>query len=171
MNTNQAAYWIALGVLALGLNSEYQHGRFVTLHRAAERAAAVLCQVSTCAGQTLAAAIGNTGHRAIPPDNFFTAADRAEAARAPGEMLGDRGRARAEIIREHVRNEIRAQAELRRAEFEQIRWRTRSELRLAGAGNAGVAVACPKTGMRIVVSDTMQAGDDTSDVEVVGTFQ
>ena len=38
MNTNKAAYWIALGVLALGLNSEYQHGRFVALHRVAGRA-------------------------------------------------------------------------------------------------------------------------------------
>jgi len=33
MDANKAGYWIAVGVLALGLNSEYRHGNFVALHR------------------------------------------------------------------------------------------------------------------------------------------
>ena len=38
MDANKAAYWIALGVLALGLNSEYRRGNFEPLHRVASRA-------------------------------------------------------------------------------------------------------------------------------------
>jgi hypothetical protein len=48
MNTNKAAYWIAVGVLALGLNSEYRHGNFAALHRVAERADSAFCWVAAC---------------------------------------------------------------------------------------------------------------------------
>jgi len=170
MNTNQAAYWIALGVLALGLNSEYRHGRFETLHRAAERVDAVICQASTRAEETLASALGITGRRAIPTDRLFMAADRAEMARTQAEMLREQARARAEMIREQVRDEIRVQAEIRRAEIEQIRGRTRSELRLAGTGSGRVAVFCPKTGERIMVS-AQPGNDESGDVEILSTFQ
>ena len=56
MDTNKAAYWIALGVFALGLNSEYQHGSFVALHRVAEHASSAVCRMATRAEQTLAVA-------------------------------------------------------------------------------------------------------------------
>jgi hypothetical protein len=55
MDTNKAAYWVALGVLALGLNSEYQHGNFAALHQVAERTSSTLCRISTRAAQTLTA--------------------------------------------------------------------------------------------------------------------
>lgn len=176
MNPNKAAYWIALGVLALGLNSEYQHGRFVTLHRVAERADSVLCQIATRAEQTLAVATGMTSRHHIASDDLFAAADEGEIARAQSEMLRDQAREQAELVREQVRDEIRnqadvlrAQADIRRAEIEQFRSRMSSEFRLARTGNRRVAVVCPKTGERITVSE--QPGDDSDDVEVVSTFQ
>ena len=92
MNTNKAAYWIALGVLALGLNSEYRHGNFVALHRVADRAGAVLCRMATRAEQTLAVATVLTSRRGFPVDNLLASADRAEMARAQGELLRDQAR-------------------------------------------------------------------------------
>ena len=51
MDTNKAAYWIALGVFALALNGEYRHGRFVPLHRVSEFAASALCRMAAHAEQ------------------------------------------------------------------------------------------------------------------------
>jgi hypothetical protein len=53
---NQALYWIALGVLALGMNSEYQKGNLPFAHRVADRAGAVLCHVTAKAEQVVAVA-------------------------------------------------------------------------------------------------------------------
>ena len=54
MNTNKVAYWIALGALALGLASEYQHGNFASLHRLADRSGSIVCKIATQAQRTLA---------------------------------------------------------------------------------------------------------------------
>ena len=77
MNTNKAAYWIALGVLALGLNSEYQQGRFETLHRIAGQADSALWQISMRAKGTLALAKILMGREDFPTDNLLASADRA----------------------------------------------------------------------------------------------
>ena len=58
---NKALYWIALGVFALGLNSEYQKGNLPLAHRVADRAEAVYSQVAARAEQTLALARLMTG--------------------------------------------------------------------------------------------------------------
>ena len=87
MDTNKAAYWIALGVLALGLNSEYQHGRFVALHRVAEHAGSALCRIATRAEQTLAVARVVRGRQEFPADNLLSANSRAEMARAQGSCF------------------------------------------------------------------------------------
>src|SRR5271168_1740504 len=140
MDTNKAAYWIALGALTLGLNSEYRHGDFVRLHRVAARADSVLCRIAVRAEETIAVATGNWGRRE------FNSADRVEMARAQAEMLRERARDEAELfrdtvqqrvqetVRETVRDQVRAQAagmraraEMQRAEIEQIRWRTASQ--------------------------------------------
>ncbi len=157
MDTNKAAYWIALGVLALGLNSEYQSGRFVALHRVADRAGAELCRLSTRAEESVLLATGVTSRRAMLADNVLAVADRGEMAREQAGMIREQARAQAELVREQVRNEIlaprevlRAQAGMRRAEIEQLRLQTRSEFRLARTADRRVVV-CPKTGARIVV--------------------
>ena len=171
MDTNKAAYWIALGVLALGLNSEYQHGRFVALHRVAERADSGLCRITARAEQTLAFARVPRSREGFPVDDLVAEADASKMTRAEGELLGEQARNEAELLRDTVRDQIsdeiraqadaiRAQAEVRRAEIEQIRVRTRSHFRVVQTVNRRVTVVCPTTSARIAVS----AGPESADV-------
>ena len=162
MDTNKAAYWIALGVLALGLNSEYQQGHFPALHRVAGRAGSVLCRLSTRAEQTLAKARVLTIREGFQVDSLLASADRREMARDQAELLRDQARDAAEQVRDAVREQvrdqvraqadvIRAQAEIRHAEIEQFRSHTRSEVRFARTVSRRVMVTCPKSGARVAV--------------------
>ena len=177
MDTNKAAYWIALGVLALGLNSEYRHGSFVAVHRVAERAGSVLCRISTRAEQSLAVALGMTNREKFPADDLLAANEGKEMARAEAEMVREQARARAEMVRERVRDEIRAQAEvireqaeMERAQIEQIRWRTASQIGLVRTANRRVTVVCPKTGTRITLKPGAELADIAPDVETDDNF-
>jgi hypothetical protein len=168
MDTNKAAYWIALGVFALGLNSEYQHGRFVALHRVAGHAGSALCRIATRAEQTLAVAGVLTSRERFPVDDLSAASGGAEMARAQGELLRDQARDEAELVRDEVQahaDAIRAQAEVQRAEIERIRLRVRSQFRLARTVDRRVVVVCPKTGVRIAVNAGMRLAEDSPDVE------
>jgi len=172
MDTNKAAYWIALGVLALGLNSEYQHGSFVAVHRVAEHAGSALCRMATRAEETLAVARVLTSRDRFPADGLSAATDGAEMARAQEELLRDQARDEAELLRDRLRDEVQAQAdvvreqaETKRAEVEQIRLRMRSQFRLARAVNRRVTVVCPKTGGRIAVNAGMRLAEVSPDVE------
>src|SRR5260221_11595842 len=107
MNTNKAAYWIALGVFALTLNSEYRHGSFVPLHRVAEHAGSALCRVTARAEKTLVVSTAPKSHQEFPADNLLAADARTEMARAHGGL--DRDKA------EFHRDEVPAQAEVIRA--------------------------------------------------------
>jgi hypothetical protein len=161
MDTNKAAYWIALGVLALGLNSEYQQGRFVALHRVAEHAGSALCRVATRAEQTLALARVLASRDRFPVDGLLAGTGGDQTARDEAELLRDR-------LREEVQAQadvIRAQAETRRAEVEQIRLRMRSQFRIARAVDRRVTVVCPKTGVRMDVNAGMRLADVSPDVE------
>jgi hypothetical protein len=170
MDTNKAAYWIALGVLALGLNNEYRQGNFVALHRIAGRADAVMCRVSTCAEQTLAAVRGLTDHEEFNSGDQIAGLRGAEMARAQGELLREQAQDEVEQIRDQVRDRvrdeilaqadvIRARAEVQRAQIEQIRFRTQSHYRLARTDDRAdgrrvtivLPKVCPKIGMRIAV--------------------
>jgi hypothetical protein len=177
MDTNKVAYWIAVGVLALGLNSEYQHGSFIALHRVAERADAVLCQITAHAEQTLEVATGLTSRQDRPARDLLAANEETEMARAEAEMAREQARARVEMVREQVRDEIRAhadaireQAEMERAQIEQIRWRTASQIGLARTADRRVTVVCPKTGTRITVKPLADLGDMAPDVEIGENF-
>lgn len=172
MNTNKAAYWIALGVFALGLNSEYQHGRFVVLHRVAEHAGSTLCRMVARAEQTLAVARVLTSRERFPVDGLVAATDGAEMAQAQEELLRDQARDEAELLRDGVREEvqaradvIRAHAEVQRAQVEQIRLRMRSQFRLARTVHRQVMVVCPKTGVRIAVNAGMRLAEVSPEVE------
>lgn len=171
MNTDKAAYWIALGVLVLGLSSEYRHGNFVALHRVAERTGFLLCRIATRAEQTLAVARVLTSRGGFPVDSALVSASRVEMARAQAELLRGQAWDEAELLRDEIRgDEIRAQAEMRRTEVEQIRFRARSEFRLARAANHRVMVVCPKTGTRIAVIGAEENADFSPDVELEHTF-
>jgi hypothetical protein len=168
MDTNKAAYWIALGVFALALNSEYRHGSFVPLHRVSEYASSALCRMATRAEQTLAVARFLTGRQEFAADDLLAANSRAEMARVQSELLRDQARDEAELLRDGVQAQadvIRAQVETQLAEVEQIRLRMRSQFRLARAVDRRVTVVCPKTGARIVVNAGMRQADVSPDVE------
>jgi len=176
MDTNKAAYWIALGVLALGLNSEYQHGSFVALHRVAERGDSLLCRMSTRAEQTVAVAVGMT-REDIPVNDLLAAKEGTEMARAEAEMAREQARARAEMVRERVRDEVRAQAdvirervEMEREQIEQMRWHRASQVRLARTVNHRMTLVCPKTGARITVRRDPEVADIAPEVEVGDAF-
>ena len=170
MDTNKAAYWIALGVLALGLNSEYRHGSFVPLHRVSEFAGSALCRMAARAEQTLAVARVLTSRERFPVDGLLAATDGAEMAQAQEELLREQARDEAELLRDRLREEvqaqadvIRAQAETRRAEVEQIRMR--SQFRIARTVDRRVTVICPKTGTRIAVNAGMRVAEVSPEVE------
>jgi hypothetical protein len=168
MDTNKAAYWIALGVFALGLNSEYQHGRFVALHRVSEHAGSTLCRMATRAEQTLAVARVLTSRERFPVDGLSASTGGAEMAQGQDELLRDQVQDEAELLRDRVLAQadvIRAQAEVQRARVEQIRVRMRSRFRIARAVDRRVAVVCPKTGVRIAVNAGMRLAEVSPDVE------
>ena len=172
MNTNKAAYWIALGVLALGLNSEYQHGRFAGLHRVSEYASSTFCRMVAHAEQTLAVARVLTSREPFRVDGLLAGTGGDETARDQEELLRDQARDEAEGLRDRLREEvqaqadvIRAQAETQRAEVEQIRLRMRSQFRIARTVDRRVTVICPKTGTRIAVNAGMRVAEVSPDVE------
>jgi hypothetical protein len=172
MDTNKAAYWIALGVFALALNSEYRHGSFVGLHRVAEYAGSALCRMATRAEQTLAVARVLTSRERFSVDGLVAATGGAGMTRGQGELVRDQARDEAELLRDRVREEVhaqadvvRAQAEVQRAEVGQIRLRMRSQFRLARTVDRHVTVICPKTGVRIAVNAGMRLAEVSPDVE------
>ena len=173
MDTNKAAYWIALGILALGLNSEYRQGNFVAVHRVADRAGSLFCRVATRAEKTLATVRILTGREGTPAHNLFAASERAERVRVESELLREQAELLRDTVRDRVLDEfraqadvIRAQAEMQRAGIEQIRFRARSEFKLAGIADRRVVVVCPKTGERIAVNAGPDSADALPDVVV-----
>jgi hypothetical protein len=180
MDTNKAAYWIALGVLALGLNSEYRNGSFVTMHRVASRAESALCRISSRAEQTVALARVLASRDRFQAENLLASADAGELTRDQAELLRQQAQEAADLFRGRVRENvqhqvedqiraqvevIRAQAEMRRAEIEQIRSGTGSEFRFARTINRRMIVVCPKTGARIAVDAGPELADISEDVE------
>jgi len=150
MDTNKAVYWIALGVLALGLNSEYGHGNFENVHRVADRAGAVVCRFTTRAEQTLAVAKLLIARQQSATDDFRPASVADEIAQAESVKVSVRD----------VREQIRAQAEMQRAQTRQIRLAARSQVRLAHMVSRRVII-CPTTGVRAMVVDDLDSDDAT----------
>jgi hypothetical protein len=161
MNTNKAAYWIAVGALALGLNSEYRRGNFVPLHRIADRAGSAMCRITSRAEKTLAIAKFLAGPEVGLPETLVASAGEVDTARSRVHMLRQHSREEAAVLREEmrdqVRDEIRARAEVNRARAEmqraemEIQLRTRSQVSFANINlrDRDVTVFCPTTAMRI----------------------
>lgn len=159
MNTDKAVYWITVGVLALGLNNEYQHGNFAALHRVAERANSVLCRVTAHAEQALLVAKVLTSH------DRFTADDLLASAGATEREERDNAVRLRDILRRRLPDELRAQAEIIRAQaevrsnMEQIRLHARSQFRFVGAANRRLTVLCPETNVRIAANEGAEYPD------------
>ena len=187
MDTNKATYWIALGVLVLGLNSEYRQGKFVTLHQVADRAEVALCRASTHAERTLTAALQLVGREARPSDDLLASARNAEfdadSHKEQAEVLREQAQDEAERVREQVqvqvrdqivaqRDAMRAQIDIRRAEIQRIRDSARSQFRMVRSADGRITMTypsmiCPKTKTRIVVndSDASDLADNLPDLE------
>ena len=168
MDANKAGYWIAVGVLALGLSSEYRHGNFVTLHKVAGRVGVVACRITARAEESLAVAAGRVSGRELAVDNLLASADATSALRDRSEILRERAQDEADFVREQVLAQtemIRARAEVRRAAIEQVRSRLRVVF-----GPQHVKVVCPKFGTRIVVNSGLDLKDASADVDVSEDF-
>ena len=189
MDSNKATYWIALGVLVLGLNSEYRQGKFVTLHQVADHAEFVLCTATTHAERTLTAALQLVGREARPSDSLLASARNADFDRERAEVLREQARDGAEQLRDQVREQvqvrdqvrdqmvaqmvaqidaqrdaIRAQVDIRRAEIQRIRDSARSQFRVVRSAEGRVTMTypsmiCPRTKTRIVVNDNVNDND------------
>ena len=106
MNTNKAAYWIILGVLALGLNSEYRHGNLLPLHRVAERADSAFCWVAARAERTLEAAAILTNRGLFAASDLLASKEETEMAQAQTELLREQAQDEAELLRERVQDRV-----------------------------------------------------------------
>jgi hypothetical protein len=196
MNTNKAAYWIAIGVLALGLHSEYRHGGFVGLHRVVEFADSALCQIASHAERTLAVAKVVARGKQFPAGNLVASTEAAEIARAQGELLREQMQDTRELLRDRVRDQVRqkvrdqirsradviraqteierATTEIERATLDQIRSHARPEFRFASMANPRVTVICPKAGAsrrtKIVASSDIDLAEVSPYIEVEDSF-
>jgi len=162
MNSNKIMYWLALGVFALGLRSEYRNGGFPAIHRMADHAGSALCRIATRAEQTVALARVLTSDQPAAANDLLASVRDGEMEQV--DLLRDQTLERAELLRDEAHaqaDRLRAQAELQRSQIEQIRWRTQSQFKFAAERR--VTLVCPKTGARISVN----AGPD---VEVGASF-
>ena len=161
---NKALYWIALGVFALGLNSEYQKGRLQFAHRVADRAEAILCQVAARAEQTWAVARVLSGRQEFRVDDQFLALQQTEVDRVMAEHQADLAHARAlrEADMDRIQQRLdRMHVVLDRAQMSKLRIMERTRFKLANATSRRIVV-CPQTGTQV----TVDAEPDVADLDV-----
>jgi|SRR5882672_1332609 len=161
---NKALYWIALGVFALGLNSEYQKGNLAFAHGIADRAEAVFCRVATRAEQTLAVARVLTGRQEFTVDDQFLARQQAEVDRVLAEHQADLDRAMdlRQVDLDRVQQKLdRMHVVLDRVQVEKLRKLERVRFKLADATSRRIVI-CPQTGTRVMVD----AEPEIADVDV-----
>lgn len=163
---SKALYWIALGVFALGLNSEYRKGNLPLAHRVAGHAGSVLCQIAARAEQTLAMARVLTG-RSVPEfrvDEEFLERQQAEVERVMAEHQAelDRVSARRQADLDRVQQRLdRMHIVLDRVQVQKLRKLEQVRFRLSDASSRRIVV-CPETGA-LVSSDT--DAPDLSDLD------
>jgi len=164
---NKVLYWIALGVFALGLNSEYQQGNLSLAHRVAGHAGAVLCKIATRAEQTLAVARVLTGRQQSSVDDQFIALHQAEVDRALAEHQAEMARAMA--LRQGDMDRIQRRLDrvhmvVDRAQLSKMRILERTRFKLSNAATRRIVV-CPQTGTRVMVDADPDIADLTIDVD------
>jgi hypothetical protein len=160
MNTTKATYWIALAAFAIGLNSEYQQGKFPALHTVAGHVESTVCRISTRAQQTLAMAGFVIGRQALPAYQWSRKTTEMADARAD---LREAARDRAEMLREQLRAQaarMHAQAQLQRDQVRQIRYRVRAEMPMVRASRRMAVVDmqnCSKAEARAAVNSVRES--------------
>jgi hypothetical protein len=178
MNSDKAMYWVALGVLALGLHSEYRNGRFSAIHRVAGQAESTLCRLVTRAEQTLATARILTARvpQEIRVDDDLIARQQAQVERVMAEHQADLDRVfadrqahldRAMAMRQAnldcLQQKLdRMHVALERAQVERARALEHMQFQLSNAVNRRMIVVCPRTGAKI----TVRADANLSDLDM-----
>jgi len=172
MNTQKLAYWLALAVFGLAFRSEYRHGSFPALHRAADRASFTVARLTRCAEHTVAMAKLFTVQPAQATDDLLAAADARELAENQAEMLREQVQNAIELRRDqtHARADmIQALVDVRRAQFKKARSQMASHFVISNAANRRLIVvrsnSCGKTSSRVAVigSHVSSDGDEDSD--------
>lgn len=107
MRSNQAWYWLAAGVLALGLNGAYQDGQFAFVHRLTDRASEMIARTSERGQQFVAMAELMFGRGTADVDRAQAAIERVQSKVVCERMA----KAQRQIAMARVREQI-AQAHL-----------------------------------------------------------
>ena len=165
MASSKAFYWLALAVLALGLNNEYQRGRMQPLHRLVSRSEATInCLAMRAREYVVLAKVMLSDRPGLP--------DSTELAQAVHRERAEFARIRPEMVRQQVRLELqgvdRAQfvrlgAEMARHQAEFARLRTEQARVIVEEMKHRKAVACKESGFKVTVNDE----DEAPVVEVV----
>ena len=165
MASNKAFYWLALAVLALGLNSEYQRGRMQPLHRLVSRSEATINCLALRAREYVVLAKVMLSDRPGVPDS-------AELAQAIHRDRAEFARIRPEIVRQQVRlglqgvdraQFVRLGAEMARHQAEFARLQTEQARVMVQEMKLRKRVECKNSELRV----TVDGDDDAPAVEVV----
>ena len=149
MTTPKAAYWFALALFAVALHSEYQRGAFPALHHAASRAGVTLCRVATNVEHTVAMARMISTRPTVPAEELRARIDARELADAlqlpedQKEMIREQVRAQAEVIR--------AQVLQQRGQLEEMRSHALRQVRISNAASRSMVIDCPRRRSRIEI--------------------
>lgn len=170
MNTQKAAYWIALAVFGLALHSEYQHGAFPFLRRDADHAGTTLCRLVRHAEQGLAMARLLAARPATNADDFFSYGDARELAEAQSQLFQEQAHDQAELLLDQGRAQVamvRSQINMQRSQLDRIRQCVRSQIRVSANANRRVIMigpdACDETGARVAITSIVNSPDDDRD--------
>jgi hypothetical protein len=164
----KALYWIALGVIAVVLNSEYQRGNLPLAHRVADRAEAVYCQVAARAQQTLILARALTGSQDYSIEASI-ARQQSEIDRVMAEHQAelDGAMASRQVDLDRVQAKLdRMHAVLDRVQVEKMRKLQAVSVRLSNASNRRIVI-CPRTGARFSAEapDVPEVSVDVDDAQ------
>jgi len=164
---NKALYWIALGVFALALNSEYHRGNLPLANRVVGRAEGVLCQVATKAEQTLAVAKLLIGQQDLPSPDSFSALQQAEVDRVLAEHQAEMERAMAlrQADMDRIQQKLdRVRVVMDRSQMTKLRVLQRTHFKFSNFNNQHF-VFCPQTGTRVTVNSAPEVvvGVDVDD--------
>src|SRR5437763_9637461 len=157
--TSKGLYWIALGVFAVGMHSEYRNGGFTVAHQVAGRAEAVLCRTATRVEQTLVMAGIVKGHQSNEwPNEEFVAQQQEQIDRVMAQHQAEIERAMAfrQADLDRVQQRLaRVQVVMNRVQVEKLRNLDRMRFKFADAGRREVFV-CPQSGRQISIEADAQ---------------
>jgi hypothetical protein len=188
MNTPKAAYWFALALFAIAFHSEYQRGAFPALHRVASHAGSTMCRLTTKAERTVAMARLIIERPAPSSGELFArldarqSADTRRLAEDAAETAHEEAQDRAEMLRDRIREQVRdrgreqvraqaeivrAQTEMQRGQIRRIRVLSESEVRITNALDRPVISVtpgrCAQSAIRVAVPSIDLRMDDSAD--------